>query len=78
MSINKVFDPRNVMNNRCVVRTRIRSRISLIVSITCFQFRRKAMKRVVTYFFGRVVVLSGFRVPVLLVSEDRVVGGDVP
>ena len=44
----------------------------------CFRFRRKAMKRVVTYFFGRVVVLSGFRVPVLLVSEDRVVGGDVP
>jgi hypothetical protein len=42
-----------------------------------FRFRRKAMKRVVTYFFGRVVVLSGFRVPVLLVSEDRVVGGDV-
>ena len=43
-----------------------------------FRFRRKAMKRVVTYFFGRVVGLSGFRVPVLLVSEDRVVGGDVP
>jgi hypothetical protein len=28
------------------------------------------------YFFGKVAVLSGFRVPVLLVSEDRVVGGD--
>ena len=23
------------------------------------------------YFFGKVAVLSGFRVPVLLVSEDR-------
>ena len=58
MPNNRAFGPRNVMNNRGVVRTRVRSGISMIVSATVLV--QKEGKMLSCTFLGKLQYCPGF------------------
>ena len=63
MPTNRAFGPRNVMNNRGVVRTRIRSGISLIVSATVLVQKEGKERGCRVFLMGSAVIYGSLMQP---------------
>ena len=63
MPNNRAFGPRNVMNNRGVVRTRIRSGISLIVSATVLVQKEGKERGCRVFLMGSAVIYGSLMQP---------------